>query len=115
MAQQEEDQLSQTTLEELEKLVAELANLTYVFRLYISGTTAKSSRAVANVQQICDQYLPGRYQLEVIDVYQHPEVAREQQVIALPTLIKEFPLPTQKFVGDMSSKDKIVIGLKLKN
>jgi circadian clock protein KaiB len=103
------------TLQQLEKLVADLAQPSYVFRLYVSGTTARSTRAIANVRTVCDRYLPGRYQLEVIDVYKQPGAAKQEQVIAVPTLIKELPLPTKKFVGDMSDTERIVIGLNLRH
>jgi circadian clock protein KaiB len=106
---------SNDTLQELEKLVADLAQPSYVFRLFVSGTTPRSSQAIANVRRLCERYLPGRYQLEVVDVYQQPASTRQQQVIAVPTLIKEFPLPPQRFVGDMSDSDRIVIGLNLRH
>jgi circadian clock protein KaiB len=103
------------TLKQLEKIVADLAQPSYVFRLYVSGTTPRSSMAVANVRRLCERYLPGRYQLEVIDVYKQPAATRQQQVVAVPTLIKEVPLPPQRFVGDMSDTERIVIGLNLKH
>lgn len=101
-------------LKEFEKVVAELAHSSYVFRLYVSGATSRSTAAIANVRRVCDQYLPGRYELEVVDVYQHPAETKDAQIIALPTLIKELPLPLQRFVGDMSNTERIVIGLKLR-
>jgi circadian clock protein KaiB len=102
------------TLARFEKLVADLAQPRYVFRLYVSGNTPRSSLAITNIRQICERYLPERYDLEVVDVYQHPAEAKNGQVIAVPTLIKEFPLPAQRFVGDMSDTERIVIGLNLK-
>ena len=104
----------ESQLIEFEKFVAELVRPNYLFRLYVSGTSARSSLAIANVRRICDQYLAGHYELEVVDVYQQPTETRKAQVIALPTLIKELPLPTRRFVGDMSDTERIVIGLNLR-
>lgn len=102
------------TLKEFEKLVADLAQPVYLFRLYIAGTSARSSLAIANVRRICEQYLPGHYELEVVDVYQQPAATKQAQVIAVPTLIKELPFPPRRFVGDMSDTERIVIGLNLR-
>lgn len=102
-------------LQEFEQLVTELARPKYIFRLYVAGGTSRSSQAVANVRRICEQYLPGSYELEVIDAYQQPAVTKTADVIALPTLIKELPLPPKRFVGDMSNTERIVIGLKLRD
>jgi circadian clock protein KaiB len=104
---------SADTLAEFEKLVADLAQPHYVFRLYVSGSTPRSTLAIANVRAICERYLPGRFDLEVVDVYQQPAMAKSGQVVAVPTLIKELPLPAQRFVGDMSNTERIVIGLNL--
>jgi circadian clock protein KaiB len=103
------------TLQEFEKLVSELAKPSYVFRLYVSGTTSRSTIAIANVRRICEQYLPGHYELEVIDVYQQPGATKEAQIVAVPTLIKELPFPPQRFVGDMSNTERIVVGLSLRS
>jgi circadian clock protein KaiB len=104
-----------SALAEFEKLVATLAQPTYYFRLYVSGASSRSAVAIENVRHICDQYLPGHYELEVIDIYQQPAQTRAAQVVAVPTLIKELPFPPQRFVGDMSNTERIVIGLKLDN
>src|SRR5215472_8545329 len=74
----------------------------YTMRLYVTGATPRSSRAITNLRRLCDEYLPGKYQLEIIDIYQRPELARQVQIIAAPTLVKSFPLPLRKFIGDMS-------------
>ena len=87
---------------------------TYVLRLYIAGTTPRSTRAVMNIKEICENALSERYDLEVIDIYQQPDMAKGQQIIAAPTLIKELPPPLRKFIGDMSNTDKILVGLALK-
>ena len=108
-----EDGVEQT-LQELEKLVADLARPTYLFRLYVSGTSPRSALAITNVRKICDQYLAAHYELEVIDVYQQLQATKDAQIVAVPTLIKELPFPAQRFVGDMSNTERIVVGLKLK-
>jgi circadian clock protein KaiB len=100
-------------LEQFEKLVADLSKPTYLFRLYVAGNTYRSTQAITSVRNICEKYLSGHYELEVVDVYQQPQATKESEVIALPTLIKELPLPPKRFVGDMSNTERIVIGLKL--
>jgi circadian clock protein KaiB len=102
------------TLQEFEKLVAGLLHPRYLFRLYVAGGTSRSSRAITNIRRICEEYLAGYYELEVIDVYQQPAVTKTADVIALPTLIKELPLPPKRFVGDMSNTERIVVELKLR-
>jgi circadian clock protein KaiB len=86
----------------------------YVLRLYIAGTTPRSTRAVMNIKEICETSLNNQYDLEVIDIYQQPTLAKGQQIIAAPTLIKELPLPLRKFIGDMSNTAKILVGLDVK-
>jgi circadian clock protein KaiB len=86
----------------------------YVLRLYIAGTTPKSTRAVMNIKEICERSLQDRYDLEVIDIYQQPVLARGEQIVAAPTLIKKLPLPLRKFIGDMSDTERILVGLDLK-
>ena len=85
----------------------------YVLRLYVTGMTSRSARAVKNLQVICDQYLAGRYDLEVIDIYQQPVLTRGEQIIAAPTLIKKLPLPMRRIIGDMSNRDRVLLGLDL--
>lgn len=85
----------------------------YVLRLYVTGMTTRSIRAVQNVRAICEEHLAGRYDLEVIDIYQQPTLAAGEQIIAAPTLIKKLPLPLRKIIGDMSSTDRVLIGLDL--
>ncbi len=99
--------------EEFDKLLLKEDMQTYILRLYIAGMTAKSTRAMLNIKKICEENLKGRYELEVIDIYQQPELAHEAQIIASPTLIKELPLPLRKFIGDMTNKERILVGLDL--
>lgn len=87
----------------------------YILRLYVTGMTPKAGRAIENVRSICHAHLEGRYSLEVVDIYQQPALAREQQIIAAPTLIKEFPLPLRRIIGDMSNSDRVLAGLNLLN
>ena len=85
----------------------------YVLRLYVTGMTPRSARAVKNLQAICDEYLEGRYDLEVIDIYQQPVLARGEQIIAAPTLVKKLPLPMRRIIGDMSNRERVLLGLDL--
>ena len=86
----------------------------YRLKLFITGTTPVSGKAVSNVRKLCENYLPQRFDLEVIDVAKKPELAKENQLIGVPTLIKEMPLPVKRFLGDMSSTEKLLTGLGLK-
>ena len=86
----------------------------YILRLYITGTTSRSVLAITNLKKICEEYLEGRYELEVIDLYQMPSLAKDEQIIAAPTLIKKLPLPFRRIIGDMSNEEKVLMGLDLK-
>lgn len=85
----------------------------YILRLYVLGSSTRSLRAVHNLKKICEENFPDDYELEVIDVYKHPEVAREEQIVAVPTLVKKLPVPLRKFVGDLSNTQKILVGLDI--
>lgn len=85
----------------------------FILRLYVTGMTEKSIRAIENVRKICDEHLKGRCELEVIDIYQQPDQAKNEQLFAAPTLIKKLPLPLRKFIGDMSDKERILVGLNI--
>ena len=85
----------------------------YVLRLYVTGMTTRATRAIENVRAICNEHLEGRYDLEVVDVYQQPILAKEEQIIAAPTLIKKLPLPLRRIIGDMSRRDRVLLGLDL--
>ncbi len=86
----------------------------YVLRLYVTGTTPVSRRAIGHVREICEEHLKGRYDLEVIDIYQLPSLARDQQIIAAPTLVKVLPLPLRRLIGDLSSTDRVLFGMDLR-
>lgn len=85
----------------------------YVLTLYVTGATERSLRAIANLKAICEQHLKGRYQLEVVDIYRQPGLARRDQVVAVPTLIKKLPVPLRLLVGDLSRTDHVLQGLGL--
>ena len=86
----------------------------YVLKLYITGATPRSTKAIMNIRQICEEHLQGRYELDIIDIFQQPVLAKGEQIIAAPTLIKKLPLPLRRFIGDMSDTDKILLGLDLR-
>lgn len=101
--------------EKFEQLIKSVAgnNERYVLRLYVTGTTPRSTRAVQNIRSLCDRHLEGRYDLEIIDIYQQPRLASGDQIIAAPTLIKELPQPIRKVIGDLSNEQQVLIGLDL--
>ena len=86
----------------------------YCLRLYVTGTTPKSIRAITNIKRICETHLKDHYTLEVVDIYQQPVLAKGEQIIAAPTLIKKLPLPSRKFIGDMTDSARILAGLELR-
>jgi circadian clock protein KaiB len=86
----------------------------YVLRLYVTGMTPRSTRAIQNIKKICDEELKGRCDLQVIDIYQRPVLAEGEQIIATPTLVKKLPLPLRRFIGDLSDMERIALGLDLK-
>jgi len=100
--------------EKLEAAARESGDKKYVPRLYIAGMTPRSQEAIRTVTNICQEHLAGRYDLQVIDIYQQPVLAKGEQIIAAPTLIKKLPLPLRKFIGSMADKEKILVGLDLR-
>ena len=86
----------------------------YVLRLYVAGVTPRSTEAILNIKSVCEEHLKGRYELEVIDIYQQPVLAKGEQIIAAPTLVKKLPLPLRRFIGSMADVDRILVGLDLK-
>jgi circadian clock protein KaiB len=99
------------TTREFESAIKSPIQELYVLHLYVAGMNSKSLQAVENVKRICEEYLPGRYQLEVIDIYQQPILARDGQIVAAPTLVKELPLPLRKLIGSMSDTERVLVGL----
>ncbi|WP_428328926.1 circadian clock KaiB family protein [Mucilaginibacter sp.] len=88
-------------------------NEIFRLRLFVTGATPNSTRAVTNLKELCEKHLKGRYELEVIDIYQQPLMAESEQIIALPLLIRKFPLPERRMIGDMSNTEKVLRGLNL--
>jgi len=97
-----------------EKTLKKASKEKYVLRLYVTGMTPRSSRAIQNIKEIIDKELHGRCVLEVIDIYQRPVLAQGDQIIATPTLVKKLPLPLRRFIGDLSDAERILLGLDLK-
>ena len=85
----------------------------YKLRLFVAGSTLRSQRSIENLRRICDEHLPGQVDLEVVDIYQQPELAGQYQVIAAPTLVKLLPLPARRIIGDLSETDRVLRGLEL--
>jgi circadian clock protein KaiB len=85
----------------------------YLLRLYVTGTTPRSTRAIQNIRAFCEDKLHGCYELEVIDIYQHPEKAGPEQVVVTPTLVKKLPLPVRRLIGDLSDAERVLVGLDI--
>ena len=85
----------------------------YVLRLYVTGLTPRSTRALQAVRAMCEQYLPGQYELEVVDVYQQPKRITQDQIVAIPTLVKVQPAPRRMIIGDMTDRQRLLYGLGL--
>ena len=98
---------------EFEALLEQAAahRVRYVLRLYVTGATDRSSRAITNIRWFCERYLKGRYDLRVVDIYQQPSLAQTHEIIAAPTLVKSEPLPPKRLVGDFSDRERLVVGL----
>jgi circadian clock protein KaiB len=92
---------------------APLRRAKYIFRLYVSGSSTRSLRAIYNLKKLCEEYLQDDYDLKVIDIYKNPDAAREEQIIAAPTLVKQLPQPLRRFIGDLSNTKKLLVGLDI--
>lgn len=86
----------------------------YLLKLYITGQTPRSARAIANLRRICEEELGGRYELIIIDILERPQLAEDERILATPTLIKELPLPMRRIIGDLSATEKVLLGLDLR-
>ncbi len=86
----------------------------YVLKLYVAGVTPRSAAAITSVTAICEEHLRGRYELEIVDIYQRPVLAKGEQILAVPTLIKQLPLPLKKLIGDMANHERVLVGLDLR-
>jgi circadian clock protein KaiB len=114
MAKNKKEDKPKNKREAFEKAVKDLKKVNYVLRLFVTGATPKSMRAISNIKEVCEEHLKGRYELEVIDLYQYPKLAKGEQIIALPTLIKKLPLPIRKLVGELSDREKVLFGLDIR-
>ena len=85
----------------------------YILRLYVTGSTPRSLKAISNLKRFCEEHFPDDYDLEIIDIYKNPEAVRDEHIIAAPTLIKKLPAPLRRFVGDLSNKEKLLVGMGL--
>ncbi len=101
-------------LADFEKSVALRERRRYVLRLYVAGSTPRSARAIENIKRVCEQHVQGRYDLEIIDLYQQPKLAAGDQIVAVPTLVKQLPVPLRRFLGDLSDEERLLVGLDLK-
>jgi circadian clock protein KaiB len=103
------------TTEAFEKSLAQSPETErYVLRLYVTGMTPRSTEAFANIKAICEEHLQGRYDLEVIDIYEHPSLAKDEQIIAVPTLVKRLPAPLRRLIGNLSDEERVLFGLDLR-
>lgn len=93
---------------------AEEADMRWILRLYVAGQTPKSITAVANLKKICKEFLDGRYQIEVIDLTLNPTLAKDDQILALPTLVRRLPEPMKKIIGDLSNTERVLVGLDVR-
>ena len=90
------------------------AGAAYQLRLYVAGQTPKSLLAFANLKQICEEHLQGRYEIEIIDLLENPQLARGDQILAVPTLVRRLPEPIKKIIGDLSNTERVLVGLDLR-
>lgn len=86
----------------------------YILKLYIAGHSAKSGNTIANIKKICEENLKGLYELDVIDLYQQPQLAQGEQIVAVPTLVRKLPPPLRRIIGDLSNSDRVLVGLDIK-
>jgi circadian clock protein KaiB len=103
-----------TRASDLQLTATKLRSGQYFLKLYVTGTTPQSQRALANIKKICEDHLDGKFHLQVIDIYQKPFLAKDEQIIAAPTLIKVLPLPLRRFIGDLSNEEKVLLGLDIR-
>lgn len=92
----------------------ETGDKVYILRLYVAGQTRKSLTAFANLKKICEEHLQGRYKIEIIDLLEHPQLAKGDQILAIPTLVRELPPPIKKIICDLSDTEKVLVGLDLR-
>ena len=88
---------------------------TWEFKLYVAGQTPRSVSAIANLKSLCDEHMPGRYHIEIVDLVEQPELARHDQIVAIPTLVRKLPEPIRRIIGDLSNTERVLVSLQLKN
>jgi circadian clock protein KaiB len=86
----------------------------WAMRLYVAGQSPRSSAAIANLRRICDEYVPGRYEVEIVDLLRNPELAKSDQIVAIPTLVKKLPIPVRRIIGDLSATERVLVSLELR-
>ena len=101
------------TTRKFEEALGQLPVDNYLLRLYVTGSTPRSALAIKNIRTICEEKLKGRYELEVIDIYQNPQQVKPEQIVVAPTLVKKLPLPVRKIVGDLSNTERVLVGLDI--
>jgi circadian clock protein KaiB len=84
-------------------------------RLYVAGQSPRSTAAIANLRRFCEEHLAGKYSIEVVDLLENPQLARGDQIVALPTLVRKLPAPMRKIIGDLSDRERVILGMDLKN
>ena len=108
-------QHTEGTTERFERALHDAEKQMYVLRLYVTGFTPASTRAIASLKALCEEHLKGRFELEVIDILQRPSLAKGEQILATPTLVKLLPAPMQRFIGDLSGVSGKLLGLDLRS
>ncbi|HEY9814988.1 MAG TPA: circadian clock KaiB family protein [Candidatus Obscuribacterales bacterium] len=83
-------------------------------RLYVAGQTPKSVTAFANLKRLCEEYMPNQYRIEIVDLLQHPELAQQDKILAIPTLVRRLPPPIRQIIGDLSNQEKVIVGLDIR-
>jgi len=99
---------------EPKSMAREVESNRYILRLYVAGRTPKSLLAIANLNKICEEHLVGRYKIEVVDLMENPQLARDEQILAIPTLVRKLPSPMRKIIGDLSNTERVLVGLDLR-
>jgi circadian clock protein KaiB len=110
----EDNGKKRSSVSEGEEAAEDAEGQTYNLRLYVAGQTPKSIEAFKNLRRICDEHLAGRYHIEVIDLMENPQLAKGDQILAIPTLVRKLPTPLKKIIGDLSNTERVLVGLDLR-
>ena len=100
---------------ETQMIAAQADDKGYNLRLYVAGQTPKSMAAIANIRRLCEEYLPGRYSIDIVDLMKDPALAQRHQIVAIPTLIRELPEPIRRIIGDLSDTQRVLLGLDIED